>query len=65
MILIKIINFDDFDFLKRLWILTSLLFKQDKLDVNFFKEGIFCENLICISYMWGHLNYAEFVKVRC
>ncbi len=51
MILIKIINFDDFDFLKRLWILTSLLFKQDKLDVNFFKEGIFRKLNLYILYV--------------
>ena len=65
MILIKIINLDDFNFLKRLWTLTSLSFHQDKLDVNFFKKSIFCENLIFKSYMLRHLNYAELVKVRC
>jgi|MDTG01.3.fsa_nt_gb hypothetical protein len=65
MILIKIINLDDFNFLKRLWILESQSFQKDKLDVNFFKKSIFCENLIFKSYMLRHLDYAELVKVRC
>jgi len=43
MILIKIINLDNFDFLKKFWTLSSLSFQKDKLDVNFSKRVFFAK----------------------